>query len=193
MRQRMFSTIAFVVLLACTVALAACNSENPRPSSSTSRTPAPSSSASTSSVPSPTKPLTPAEQDLLSAGEAVAQYWRIIDEVASDPKVSLNVLATVARSQALEQWQTTLSEFRAKQWTQEGVSVVRDIDPSTDGESFTVAACVNVAELDVVDRSGKSVVVDSRPVEQRFTYKVVKAPEGFFVTEDTLKGKPCVA
>lgn len=193
MRQRMFSTMAVVVLLACTVALAACNSENPRPSSSTSRTPAPSSSASTSSVPSPTKPLTPAEQDLLSAGEAVAQYWRIIDEVASDPKVSLNVLATVARSQALEQWQTTLSEFRAKQWTQEGVSVVRDIDPSTDGESFTVAACVNVAELDVVDRSGKSVVVDSRPVEQRFTYKVVKAPEGFFVTEDTLKGKPCVA
>jgi hypothetical protein len=185
--------LVVAILLACTIALAACNSEDPRPSSSASRTPSPSSALSTSPAPSPTKPLTPAEQDMLSAGEAVTQYWRIIDEVASNPKVSLNVLATVARSQALEQWQTTLSEFRAKQWTQEGVSVVRDIDPSTDGESFTVAACVNVAELDVVDRSGKSVVVDSRPVEQRFTYKVVKAPEGFFVTEDTLKGKPCVA
>ena len=181
------------VLLGFTIALGACNGENPPSTSSASSAPASSSSASTSPVPSPTKPLTPAEQDLQSAGEAITDYWRVLDEVASDPKISLNVLATVARSQALEQWQTTLSEFRAKQWTQEGVSVVRDIDASTDGESFTVAACVNVAELDVVDRSGKSVVVDSRPVEQRFIYKVVKAPEGFFVTEDTLKGQPCVA
>ena len=31
--------LAVVILLACTVALAACNSENPRPSSSVSRDP----------------------------------------------------------------------------------------------------------------------------------------------------------
>jgi hypothetical protein len=98
--------LAVVVLLACTVALAASNSENPHPSSSASRTPAPSSSASTSPAPSPTKPLTPEEQDLQSAGEAITDYWRVLDEVASDPKASLNALATVARSQGLEQWQT---------------------------------------------------------------------------------------
>ena len=65
--------LAVVILFACTVALAACNSENPRPSSSVSRDPAPSSSASASPVPSPTKALTPAEQDLKSAGEAITE------------------------------------------------------------------------------------------------------------------------
>ena len=167
--------LAVVILLACTVALAACNSEDPRPSSSASRTPAPSSSLSTSPAPSPTKPLTPAEQDLLSAGEAVTQYWRIIDEVASNPKVSLNVLATVARSarRSSSGKRPCRSSGRSSGLKKACPSSATLTRPR-DGKSFTVAACVNVSELDVVDRSGKSVVVDSRPVEQRFTYKVVK-------------------
>lgn len=186
--------LAVVVLLACTVALVACNSENPRPSSSVSRDPAPSSSMSTSPVPSPTKPLTPAEQDLLSAGEAVTQYWRVLDEVASDPKVSLNVLATVARSQALEQWQTTLAADRAQGVEQQGRARVRGaVASSGDGKSFAVSACVDFSEVDVVDASGKSVVKAGRPVAQRYSYVVQKAPEGFFVTEDLFKGQPCTS
>jgi hypothetical protein len=75
------------------------------------------------------------------------------------PTQSLNVLATVARSQALAQWQTTLTGDRAKQWTQEGAVRGHDAVAATkDGKTYTVRACLDVSALDVVDADGKSVV-----------------------------------
>ena len=64
--------------------------------------------------------------------------------------------------------------------------------PATkDGKTFTVTACVDVSRIDFLDAEGASTVNPDRPDRQRFSYTVVKADEGFFVTEDTLKGKPC--
>ena len=86
------------LLLACILSLAGCNGDDPEPTASSSApTAAPPTSASPSPSGSPTRSLTPAEQDLQSAGDAITDYWRVLDEVASDPKISLNVLATVAR------------------------------------------------------------------------------------------------
>ena len=82
--------------------------------SSSSRT------AATSSTPTPTRSLTPEEQDLRSAEEAITEYWKVIDEAASNPNQNLKVLATVARSQALAQWQTTLTTDRAKGLSRRG-------------------------------------------------------------------------
>ena len=45
--------------------------------------------------------------------------------------------------------------------------------------------------MDVVDASGKSVVRSDRPATQSYTYTVQKAPQGFFVIEDLLKGQSC--
>ena len=192
MRQRM---LAIVAVVACAVALAGCNAEDtppsPGPTSSDS-----SATAATSASPTPTatRTLTPEEQDLLSAEEAITEYWRVIDEAAADPTQSLNVLATVARSQALAQWQTTLAEYRTKQWKQVGRSSVDDaVAVTKDGKAFTVRACLDVSSLDVVDAAGKSIVVANRPAQQQYAYTVEKAPEGFFVIEDTLKGQPCDA
>lgn len=193
MRQRMFAVVGVVV--ACMV-VTGCNADETLPTASpTSSGPSSSSgSATTSSTPTPTKSLTPDEQDLRSAEEAITAYWKVIDEAASNPNQSLNVLATVARSQALAQWQTTLSEYKTKQWKQVGLSLVRDAAAvAENGKDFTVRACLDVSTLDVVDASGRSVVVADRPARQQYTYTVEKAPEGFFVIEDTLKGQPCGA
>jgi len=191
MRQKIFAVMAAV---ACAVALAGCNAEDTPPSPGPT-SPAPSAgTTATSATPTPTKTLTPEQQDLRSAEEAITQYWRVIDEAASDPTQSLNVLATVARSQALAQWQTTLAEYRTKQWKQVGRSSVDDaVAVTEDGKAFTVRACLDVSSLDVVDAAGKSIVVANRPAQQQYTYTVEKAPEGFFVIEDTLKGQPCDA
>ena len=191
MRQRM---LAIVAAVACAVALAGCNAEDTPPSPGPT-SPAPSAgTTATSATPTPTKTLSPEQQDLRSAEEAITQYWRVIDEAASDPTQSLNVLATVARSQALAQWQTTLAEYRTKQWKQVGRSSVDDaVAVTEDGKAFTVRACLDVSSLDVVDAAGKSIVVANRPAQQQYTYTVEKAPEGFFVIEDTLKGQPCDA
>lgn len=191
MRQRMFAIVAVV---ACAVALAACNAEDTPPSPGPTSSGLSSGTTATSPTPTPTKALTPEEQDVRSAEEAITQYWRVIDEAASDPTQSLNVLATVARSQALAQWQTTLAEYRTKQWKQVGRSSVDDaVAVTEDGKAFTVRACLDVSSLDVVDAAGKSIVVANRPAKQQYTYMVEKAPEGFFVIEDTLKGQPCDA
>lgn len=193
MRQR---TFAAMVVVASVVALAGCNADDTPPSASSASTAQSSSSgaAGTSSTPTPTKPLSPEEQDLRSAEESITAYWKVIDEAASNPNQNLKVLARVARSQALAQWQSTLSEYQAKEWKQVGLSAVRDAEAATkDGKTFTVRACLDVSGLDVVDGSGKSVVAANRPAQQEYTYTVQKAPEGFFVIEDSLKGQPCDA
>lgn len=191
MRQRIFATIA---LFACVVTLAGCKSEEIPPTATpTSSSPRSSPEASTtSSTPTPSKPLTPDQQDLRSAEEAVSKYWRVLDGAASNPNQSLNTLATVARSQALAQWQTTLTTDRAQGLTQVGLSTVKDVEASKrDDKTFTVSACLDVSAVDVVDVSGKSVVQSNRPAMQNYTYMVQKAPEGFFVVQDLLKGQPC--
>ena len=190
MRQRLFAAMA---AFACVAALTGCNDDAPpSPGPTSPGLSSSSGTAATSSPPTPTRSLTPEEQDLRSAEEAITEYWRVIDEAASNPTSSLNVLATVARSQALAQWQTTLGGYRSKSWVQQGSSTVENAKATTeDGEGFTVTACRDVSAVDVIDDSGNSVVRSDRPDRQQFTYAVLKAPEGFFVTEDLLKGSPC--
>lgn len=191
MRRNMFAAVCGVV--AGVVALAGCTSNDTPPSASASSTGGSSTrTAATSSTPTPTRSLTPEEQDLRSAEAAITEYWKVIDEAASNPKQNLNVLATVARSQALAQWQLTLAGYRSKSWVQRGSSTVENVRATTkDGADFTVIACRDASAIDVTDSSGKSVVRSDRADRQQFTYAVSKAPQGFFVTEDLLKGSPC--
>ena len=191
MRRNMFGAVCGVV--AGVVALAGCSSNDTSPSASAASTGGSSTrTAATSSTPTPTRSLTPEEKDLRSAEAAITEYWRVIDEAASNPKQNLNVLATVARSQALAQWQLTLAGYRSKSWVQRGSSTVENARATTnDGADFTVIACRDASTIDVTDSSGKSVVRSDRADRQQFTYAVSKAPQGFFVTEDLLKGSPC--
>ena len=176
------------------IALAACNDGDATPTGTSSTQSPTATGASPSSTPTPTKSLTPEQQDLQDAGQSIARYWTVIDETASNPKTDLKILATVARAQALAQWQSTLAEYRSRGWVQSGRSTVRDIvAKKVRKDRYTVSACRDVTAVDVVDTSGKSVVKASRPDRQRFTYTVERTPDGFFVTGDLLKAEPCVA
>ncbi len=184
-----------VVLLAATLLTSGCKDPQPSPPSSTvapSTTPAPSSpQPSTSASPTPTA-LTPAEKDRIGAAETVTRYWAVLDDVATDPAKSLNLIATVARDQAADQARVELGSLQTQGWTQVGRSSVESAQATTkDGKTFTVTACVDVSGVDIVDKAGKSVVRSGRPDRQKYTYTVVKTSNGFFVTVDTLKGEPC--
>lgn len=191
MRRNTFGAVCGVA--ACVVALAGCTSDDIPPSASPSSTGGSSTrTAATIATPTPTRSLTPEQQDLRSAEEAITQYWKVIDEAASIPNQDLKVLSTVARSQALAQWQNTLTTDRASGLRQQGLSTVRDARASSDdGKTYTVSACLDVSAVDVVDASGKSVVRSDRPATRSYTYTVQKAPQGFFVIEDLLKGQSC--
>lgn len=182
--------IGLAAALAAVALTSACNNpETPAATSTTSTILAPTSTTSTTS--SPTS-LTPAEKDLKSAEATIGRYWGVLDELAADPTKSLNQVATVARDQAASQSRIELGTLQAKGWTQVGQAVVESSTASTkDGKTFSVSACIDVSKVNVVDKAGKSVVRPGRPDRQQYSYTVVKAPQGFFVTVDTLKGKPC--
>jgi len=172
--------------------LTACNdAETPEPTrtSSVSSTP---STASPSPSPSQTRSETPEERDARLAGEAVVKYWAVVDDLAANPTKSLNLLDPVARDQARAQRQIALGTYAAKGWVQSGTAALSGVTASSkDGRTFTVTACVDVSGIDFVDEKGDSQVNPDRPDQQSFGYTVVKAKNEFFVTRDTLKGKPC--
>lgn len=178
------------VMLGAVVLASACNDSEPAPTpSETTTTSSPSPSTSTTST---TPPLTPADEDLRSAKGTIARYWAVLDELAADPKKSLELVTTVARDQAAAQSRSTLGTYQAKGWTLTGqTSVTAPTATTKDGKTFAVSACVDVSNVNIVDKNGKSVVRTGRPDQQRYAYTVVKAPQGFFVTVDTLKGQPC--
>ena len=189
-RSRIRAVGLAVTLAAVSLTSACSDPEPPATTSTTSATFTPTSTT-TSTTSSPTS-LTPAENDLKSAEDTIGLYWSVLDELAAHPKKSLNQVATVARDQAAEQSRIELGTLQSKGWTQVGQSVVRSSTATTkDGKTFAVVACIDVSEVNVVDKAGKSVVRPGRPDRQRYTYTVVKAPQGFFVTVDTLKGTPC--
>ena len=189
-RSRTRALGAAASLAAVMVLISACSDPEPQPPvTSSSTTTTTSTSTTTTSTP---PPLTPAEKDLKSAEETIGRYWQVLDQLAADPKKSLNLVATVARGQAAMQSRSTLGTYQAKGWTLRGQTVVTSPAATTkDGKTFAVSACVDVSKVNIVDKAGKSVVRSGRPDQQRYSYTVVKAPQGFFVTVDTLKGKPC--
>jgi len=171
----------------------ACNgADTPDPTATTSQATETTSTASPTPSPSETKVETPAERDARLAGEAVVKYWAVVDDLAANPTKSLNLLDPVARDQARAQMQTLLGTYAAKGLTQTGTSSLTDVQATTDdGKSFAVSACVDVSGVDLVNEQGVSQVNPDRPEQQSFSYTVVKADGGFFVTRDSLKGSSC--
>ena len=182
--------IAAVVTLAASILTSGCNDPAPTPSLSTSSTATSSSSTTTTTTSPPT--LSPADKDVKAAADTISRYWKVVDELAADPRKSLNLVATVARGQAADQSRIEVGTIQAHGWRQVGESVVASSKAATkDGKTFSVVACVDVSRVNVVDKAGKSVLRPGRPKRQQYTYAVEKASQGFFVTIDTLKGKPC--
>ena len=182
------SRIAAALTLAAITATSACATNDPKPSLSITTS---ATSAATTSTPS-TASLSPAEQDSKDAAQTITRFWGVLDELASDPQKSLDKLAAVARAQAFAQWRSNLTTYRRSGWKQVGDSTVLSAEAqSVDGKNFVVKACIDVSKANVVDRAGKSVIAAGRQDRMEYSYKVQKAPEGFFVTEDKLKGNPC--
>lgn len=180
--------IAVAAALSVITAMSACTANNPKPTSS-----APTSATSAAAPPTTSTSLSPHEQDAKDAAQTITRFWSVLDVLASDPKKSLDGLATVSRDQAIAQWRSNLTSYRRSGWKQVGDSDVLSADAQAVGDTsnFKVTACIDVSKANVVDAAGKSVIAAGRQDRMRYTYKVLKAPGGFFVTEDKLKGQPC--
>lgn len=153
-----------------------------------------STTDTTTSTPSTTpSSLSPAERDARAAQAAVVTLRAMTDALAIDPHMKLERLATVARSQALAQWRTTLFTQRVKGWKQIGnVTVVSSTAKrKSTSQRFEVTACVDVSKVSVVDRNGKSVVAANRPPRTRDTYIAERFEQGWFVVGEKFEVTTC--
>ena len=181
--------IAATLAVAAITATSACTANDPKPTPSTT-----TSVINNTTTPTPSSTsLSPAEQDVKDAAQTIARFWGVLDALASDQKKSLDELATVSRDQAIAQWRSNLTSYRRNGWKQVGDSSVLSAEAQAVGgkNTFTVKACIDVSKANVVDPAGNSVIAAGRQDRMQYTYSVQKAPGGFFVTEDKLKGQPC--
>ncbi len=171
-----------VLALALVPIMAACTA-TPSTTPSPSVTPTPTVTAPT---------LSPAEQDLANAKQAVVKLWAVVDRLTNDPQTSLQELDTVATDKALTMFQQNLGKYRAARWIGTGASVVENLEATASGmdgagrSTWTVTACVDGSGTTLVDEGGKSVQGPPYRISHKAT--VVERASALFVAEDVAVG-----
>jgi hypothetical protein len=187
-------------------AVSACGGSNtdPPPTSEPS-SPSPSSPTTSSS------PSSPSDAASAAATDAVRSYFAVVDQLRSDPAVDLKKLKSVATSAQLNAVETLISRQRDEGQRQTGTTALDELevqsvnldnsDPKA-GKVPTVVidVCWDVTKVDVLDKSGKSIVSSDRPDTgwTRYTvanYKYAADPTGGWrvATGQDLKQTPCAA
>ena len=187
-------------------AVSACGGSNtdPPPTSEPS-SPSPSSPTTSSS------PSSPSDAASAAATDAVRSYFAVVDQLRTDPAVDLKKLKSVATSAQLNAVETLISRQRDEGQRQTGTTALNELevqsvnldnsDPKA-GKVPTVVidVCWNVTKVDVLDKSGKSIVSSDRPDTgwTRYTvanYKYAADPTGGWrvATGQDLKQTPCAA
>lgn len=188
-------------------AVSACGNDgdaNPPPTTEPSSS---SPSAPTSSA-SPTSPSDAATAD---ATAALRKYFGVVDTLRSDPASDLKQLKSVATSTQLNAVETLIRRQRGEGQRQTGATALSELkvqsvtldnsDPDA-GKVPTVVidVCWDVTKVDVLDKSGKSIVSPDRPDTgwTRYTvanYDYAADPSGAWrvATGQDLKQTPCAA
>ncbi|TYL51849.1 hypothetical protein FXB39_07945 [Nocardioides sp. BGMRC 2183] len=201
---RRFLISATAALLLAAGAGCANNGESPDAAEPTAEV-SPTATASAST----TRPTSPTEGASAQSEALIRDYYALRDELRQDPEVPLSELDAVATSVELSAQKRLLENERAQGQTQEGDTAIADLkvesvnldnsDPDA-GKVPTVLVdvCWDVRDVDIVDRSGKSVVSPDRPDAGWIRYTVAnyhwdKDPEGGWrvATSRDLEKTPC--
>ena len=202
-RLRLISWATGTLMLA---AVSACGGADPDP-------PATAEPSSTSPSPSATSasPSSPSDEASAGATDAVRSYFTVVDQLRSDPAADLKKLKSVATSAQLNAVTTLIDRSRDEGQRQTGTTAINELqvqsvnldnsDPKA-GKVPTVVidVCWDVSKVDVLDKSGKSIVSPDRPDTgwTRYTvanYKYAADPAGGWrvATGQDLKQTPCTA
>lgn len=199
-------TISATVALLLVAGAGCADSGNDPPS--TRPTAASKSPTTTSSSSAPT---TDSDIAAAAADSVVREYFAVVDDLRQQPEKPLTALSAVATSGELSAQQRLIQSERRRGLKQVGDTRISGLevqsvnldksDPKA-GKVPTaqVDVCWNVSDVDVVDKSGKSVVSPSRPDSGwiRFTvanYHWSTDPDGGWrvASSQDLKQTPCTA
>lgn len=151
-------------------------------------TPPPSTAAQpTSSSPSPTLTVPASEAAAIARGRA---YVAMVDKLRSNPKANLDQLSTVARGKAADNWRRILLNDRSAGHRQTGTTKLSLLSAKagTSDQQWVVTMCLDVSEVDILDRNGKSVVAKNRPdrVRDVLTVDQDTSSSQWYVTQDAV-------
>jgi hypothetical protein len=207
MKNRLGLTfLATGTLLLAAVSACAENDADPPPTSSPTSSPTGSTEPTTS--PSPTSPNDAATAN---ATAAMTDYYSVLDGLRADPSSDLKKIETVAIGAQLNAVQTLVERQRDQGQWQNGTTAISELkvqsvtldnsDPDA-GKVPTVVidVCWDVTKVDVLDKSGESIVSPNRPDTgwTRYTvanYEYAADPTGGWrvATGQDLKQTPCTA
>lgn len=201
-RLRLISWATGTLMLA---AVSACGGGDPDPPATAEPSSSPSS-PTTSAAPS-----SPSDEASAGATDAVRSYFTVVDQLRSDPAADLKKLKSVATSAQLNAVTTLIDRSRDEGQRQTGTTAINELqvqsvnldnsDPKA-GKVPTVVidVCWDVSKVDVLDKSGKSIVSPNRPDTgwTRYTvanYRYTADPTGGWrvATGQDLKQTPCAA
>lgn len=180
------------LIVAATVAallMAACGndpsgSDTPVPAPGAPTNPAPTGPTSAGSGPQPTGAVsatgspvtaTPDGEHPLSeedgAALAVETFWSVRDAV-SQREEDLQALVNVTVGTARDTYVSAVRGDLARGYTQVGATKVDILDVSIEGQQGVVRACAELAEVEILDVDGASVVPEARPDRFALDYTV---------------------
>lgn len=183
-RLRLVVTGLLAVFMLC--GCSGANGSSPTPGMSSTATP----TVSRTLTPTPS-PSTDQER---AAVAAVNAYIRVVDKLGIDSTSDINELTRVATGDALAQMQYILLNYRKDGWRVTGTTVPT-FDKATAGATaadWTIAMCVGLGGVDVVDPAGRSVKNHDGPSRVRIEYIVNEsmAAHQWYVAKETAVG-PC--
>jgi hypothetical protein len=201
-RLGLISWATGTLMLAAVAACGGTDTDPPATAEPSSSPSSPTTSASSSS---------PSDAASADATEAVRTYFTVVDQLRSDPAADLKKLKSVATSAQLNALTTLIDRSRDEGQRQTGRTAINELqvqsvnldnsDPKA-GKVPTVVidVCWDVSKVDVLDKSGKSIVSPDRPDTgwTRYTvanYKYAADPSGGWrvATGQDLKQTPCAA
>lgn len=194
-------------------ALAGCSSANgeaaplPRPSDTPATTATASPTASPTPSPTAQVPVTPEEQAVAQAEEAVRRYYAVMDELGIDPAADENKVKEVTITTGQVDAYNRVAFDRGRGTRQVGVTKIAGMtsrlvtlqnepqkQPPT-VPAVDIDVCYDVSGVDVVDATGSSVVRADR--RSRALERVTVAnydwpnPASWKVASSDLRGDPC--
>jgi hypothetical protein len=143
------------------VAVTACTNEGNDPA-------APGSTAPSTPAPTTSSSTPPSESEIASeaASAMVRQYFETVGQVRQDPKRPASDLDAVASSTQLLAQKNLLKRQRADGLHQTGMTKVVELNVQSvsldDPATAVIDVCWDVSGVDVIDRSGTSVVTPER-------------------------------
>lgn len=137
--------------------------------------------------------LSAEEQDRADIEETLQAYNDALGRAVIGEE-SIEGIYPFSRDRAREQWVTQVMSYEAQGITFSGQSELEKIEVSADGDTAEATACMDVTDVEAVDKNGDSFISEDRLDRTLNDYVLERddsAELGWYVVSDVNRNEPC--